>query len=458
MFLCVVVYRYDCFALDQHECQLPDPGKPPKTSEWWTETFQAAIGRIGRTVMMLSPWNDPVPLTRAWCLWELYCTHAVGAEFRVCLGPDERRAFEAALVRDGNVLCDTFANIDVKNAKAGMAADQAMILGAVQTVGFEVLNAVAFDHMRNWTVGVARGLLQRTDLGVGGRNNIGSLFRQLGFQTEALRVHEGTLARPDAEQDEEFAQTLTHIAAIYVAQSREKFGSALELCQRALDISVRAKGEAHPDVANVLVLISAIYRAQSNTAQAMELLQRALDIYLRAKGDTHPDVASTLLAIANVYLKQSEFGWAIDFYQRALDIYVKLHGETHGSVATTLSNMASVYCKQSQPGQALELYMRSLHIYVQVYGEASPSVATVLYNMAVLAKSQGASFKAKELFLRSAVCYEQVYGADHAKTILARKQADQATKRQSKQRLGTLEISTGDVVSTLISALTAAPF
>jgi hypothetical protein len=37
--------------------------------EWWTTTFRSAIKSIGHTCLVLSPWEFPIPLTRAWCLW-----------------------------------------------------------------------------------------------------------------------------------------------------------------------------------------------------------------------------------------------------------------------------------------------------------------------------------------------------------------------------------------------------
>jgi hypothetical protein len=30
--------------------------------EWWSETFQSAIAQFGHTVLILSPWNDPMPV------------------------------------------------------------------------------------------------------------------------------------------------------------------------------------------------------------------------------------------------------------------------------------------------------------------------------------------------------------------------------------------------------------
>ena len=29
---------------------------------------------IGHTLLVLSPWRNPIPLRRSWCLWEIVCT------------------------------------------------------------------------------------------------------------------------------------------------------------------------------------------------------------------------------------------------------------------------------------------------------------------------------------------------------------------------------------------------
>lgn len=62
-----VIVWFDLFAVNQHTTST-------KPFEWWTTTFQYAIRDFGRTVMVFAPWQDPIPLRRAWCLWELYCT------------------------------------------------------------------------------------------------------------------------------------------------------------------------------------------------------------------------------------------------------------------------------------------------------------------------------------------------------------------------------------------------
>lgn len=53
---------FDLFSNNQHKA-------PNLPFEWWSDTFKNAIGKLGRVVMVLSPWNNPIPFTRAWCLW-----------------------------------------------------------------------------------------------------------------------------------------------------------------------------------------------------------------------------------------------------------------------------------------------------------------------------------------------------------------------------------------------------
>ena len=139
----------DGFAIDEHQGFYGAKGDD--NSEVWAATFQAAVAQMGHTVMVLAPWDDPVVLTRLWCLWELHCTaSAPGARFSVALGPAQRRAFEGALLTDNMALLDAFARIDVQRAQVGDPRDRAMILGGGGGGGAAALNALALGELRGW--------------------------------------------------------------------------------------------------------------------------------------------------------------------------------------------------------------------------------------------------------------------------------------------------------------------
>ena len=50
-------FWFDLFVNDQHDAlTLPQL--------WWRDSFTKGIERIGHTLLVLSPWTDPIPLTR----------------------------------------------------------------------------------------------------------------------------------------------------------------------------------------------------------------------------------------------------------------------------------------------------------------------------------------------------------------------------------------------------------
>lgn len=170
-------FWFDTFCVDEHTSQTA-------VQQWWSTTFQEAIGHIGHTLMILSPWSHPVPLTRAWCLWELYCTVVGGAKFSVSLGPTESDQFEQAVLGSASVVLDAFGGIDVAKAKASNPSDLTMILEAAATVegGFAGLNGVAITALRGWVLDRVHALVSSRVA----RHHSGRPLDS-GGQSEALR-------------------------------------------------------------------------------------------------------------------------------------------------------------------------------------------------------------------------------------------------------------------------------
>ena len=144
-----IFWWFDCFAIDEHATHA-------LSQDWWGTTFKEAISMMGHTVMLLSPWDAPQPLTRAWCLWELHCTVETGSRFSICLGPAEKAAFRTSLGRDyGSAAIAALSSIDVRNSQAGDPLDLEMILNAVDATegGAEALTKRAVEQLREKFVG-----------------------------------------------------------------------------------------------------------------------------------------------------------------------------------------------------------------------------------------------------------------------------------------------------------------
>ena len=137
----------DCVVIDEHDTAA-------KPEDYWSTSFRESIRAIGRTVMVLTPWDSPVPLTRSWCLWELFCTVDTGAAFSVALPPEQEGQLVAALRQDPGRLLSAVSTIDVARAQAGKESDRAMILDSVRRSdgGTARLNELAGRVMREWAV------------------------------------------------------------------------------------------------------------------------------------------------------------------------------------------------------------------------------------------------------------------------------------------------------------------
>ena len=85
-----------------------------------------------QVVLVLTPWSDPIPYTRAWCLWEVFNARNTGAKFDIALSPAE----EASLAEAVRVKCLEIApalcQIDARHATASQPADQMMIFNAIE--------------------------------------------------------------------------------------------------------------------------------------------------------------------------------------------------------------------------------------------------------------------------------------------------------------------------------------
>eukprot|EP00808_Paulinella_micropora_P026528 g8799.t1 len=115
---------------------------------------KANVKRIGHIVLVQSLWTNPVPLTRAWCLWEILCTFRTKSTFEIILPPKEEKSLlESPVTQEGfNSINTMLATVDVANAKAWKAEDQKKILKAVAKTGEGIhgLNKVVVEQLRDW--------------------------------------------------------------------------------------------------------------------------------------------------------------------------------------------------------------------------------------------------------------------------------------------------------------------
>merc|ERR1711991_317115 len=258
---------FDLFSNNQHKTSsLP--------FKWWSETFLNAIGKLGRVVMVLSPWNNPIPFTRAWCLWEIYCAVETKSKFEVAITPEQYDAFVEGITSDYTQFYKMLANINVENSESFNPDDKTRIFNAVEIIdgGFSALNSMVIGKMRDWVlVAIDRSIeesklkiqtqRESVDLGetVGSSSTIElsqeskdeikksrlviwkrllakmSMMKDMGMFKKALEIGEKCLVEfADVDDELKFAQTYNNLGNVY--DSLGEYKQAIESHEKSLQI------------------------------------------------------------------------------------------------------------------------------------------------------------------------------------------------------------------------------
>jgi hypothetical protein len=110
--------------------------------------FREGIKSIGSTVLIAIPMLNPIPLTRAWCVWEIYCSLEAGARFETALTPADQR------YRDTHSLRFQIKS-DATQATSWLETDTQRILaacagmGGCQVIDEMVVQAFALDQVQH---------------------------------------------------------------------------------------------------------------------------------------------------------------------------------------------------------------------------------------------------------------------------------------------------------------------
>jgi tetratricopeptide (TPR) repeat protein len=145
---------FDIFSVNQHV---------RFDSSWWDSAFKNAITVFKHTVMLMSPWDNPKALTRAWCLFELACTLESSSKFEIAMSQKDKMSLLELINQKGyNAIEKMLSNIDVEHSEASEETDKERIMDYVRKSkgGFPKINTLAFKHIRKWILGTVESTLE----------------------------------------------------------------------------------------------------------------------------------------------------------------------------------------------------------------------------------------------------------------------------------------------------------
>lgn len=203
--------------------------------------------------------------------------------------------------------------------------------------------------------------------------------------------------------------------AVRRLESQGKYGEAIPLAQRALELWEKAIGSENSVVADSLDTLAILHSERGNYNQAESLFQRALAIYdkLENRRENLPVVARILNNLAGLYQNQGNYNQAEPLLKRALTIFEKLKGQEDTETRNVLSNLATLYLEQGKYSQAEPLLKRDLAIREKGPKLYTLDIANSLNNLGSLYRRQGKYSQAEPLLKRALVLVEKTRGQEH---------------------------------------------
>lgn len=333
--------------------------------EWWSSTFLNAVRRIGRTVIVLSPWRSPTPLTRAWCLWELHATAATGSALYVHMPPSERADFERTLVSDFNAIASALSTVDLAHSEAARASDRDSIFAAVRAgVTFHELNVQIKAALRSWLLTVGSAALAAADAQAGEqhgrlrrplllRNQLAVLNREHGHWQKAEELFRAELEAcvlfsGGDESDVDTLVAMNNLAAIIVRRGR--YDEAEPLLENALRAREASLGPAHEETLVVVGNLAALLRYRGDLKRAERLALRAHRGRVQELGEGHVNTAVAASNLALCKLDRGEHGEAQRLARLALQGARSAVGVNHPLALQMQVHLALVLA--NAPGEA----------------------------------------------------------------------------------------------------------
>ncbi len=224
------------------------------------------------------------------------------------------------------------------------------------------------------------------------------------------------------------ATRLSNLATLYRDQGR--YEEAEQYYQQALDISKKTLRANHPIIARRFHNLAALYRDQKRYEEAEPLFQWALQISEQELGLDHLDVAIILNSLAALYRDQERYEEAEPLFQRVLHISERTLEDNHPSIATSLNNLAALYRDQKRYEEAEPLFQRVLRTDERVLGPNHPDTARSLNNLATLYRDQGRYAEAEPLYQRALTIATDALPPDHPLTRHFRSNYDQLLQQR----------------------------
>ncbi len=408
-------YYFDLLVVNQHGQDAIVP------FEVLRDEFGRSVRAIGRTLLVLR-WANPIPLQRAWCVFEMATTLAMGASMKVLMSPVDTAVFKETLRSGFDSLTYKTCRVDVEKASAREKADEDNIKRVIREAGgYLETNQLVIEAIKSWMVEEGReavaseaGEIENARV----THNLANLLSDQGKLGEAKLLFVKALAvfrRMLGKTHPDTQRAISNLANLLVDQGA--LSEAEPLFFEALAARKRTFGGEHPITLNSISNLANMLSKQGKLLEAMPLCLGALAAFRRILGNEHP---STLASINSLALLQSESGNLVlseDLYLEGLSPSRRVLGDTHPLTYLFVVGLATCLRRQGRLDEALLLAKEAHAGRCAHLGEHHPDTLYSIHELGVLLRLLGSAVRATPHARAAYACRLELQGATSRLTL-----------------------------------------
>lgn len=406
-----IVVWFDLFCYNQHH-------SGSTSFEHWSSLIKSANVVFKNTLVVLSPWQNPTPLSRAWCVYEICSAIENKCSLEIALSKSEEDSFVETIRNDFESFDEIAVTIDARSVYSTHATDKTRVLDEVQkSVGLTAINRVVCDLLREWTIRTMKKAVveevdqdSKLDLKI----TLGALLRNSGRYAEAEPLLKESLEAMQRDLGPEHPDTLAamnNLASIYESEGR--YEAAEPLLVNCLAISNRVLGPDDPITMTVTSSLADVYSSQQKYVEAEPLYIECLRASVEMLGAEHPDTLTSKNNLAYLYVCQGKFDEAEPILTSCLDERSRELGPDHPDTLASMHNLAYLYKSQKKYASAEPLYQRCLDMQRIKSGEEHPNTLSSMCGLASVYECQGKLDLAEPLYIEATEKGKVILGASH---------------------------------------------
>eukprot|EP00732_Lithocolla_globosa_P002038 Lithocolla_globosa_v1_NODE_1200_length_2791_cov_6.632310.p1 type:complete len:617 gc:universal NODE_1200_length_2791_cov_6.632310:937-2787(+) len=383
-----------------------------RTRARFSDKFAGLVSEFGHTLLVLAPWDDPAPLHRCWCLWEIVESIRSKCKIEILLPSVQKEHFLHALRHNFQQIIAGISNVDSRNAESGLLADQEMIKQAIEGgIGFGKINNLVVSLLREWLVTVAMEEMDvETDLVM--LNSVGLLLLQDDKleDAESLYLQGLQFARENFGNKHEITLSLVNnFASVLVEQTKMVEAEKLML-------------EFHNAPGNKNSLesrqnLAYFYHKLGNWKKAEKLYRETMKTHRTKFKSCNLETAVFLNNFAQFLSEYGSFNEAKPIFLKVLLFNRQEKGHRHPDTLDILNNLSLLLQQHGDLAEAEPLSLEATQAAQEIWGDSSQRTLTFLNNRALLLQDQGNATEAASLFRQVLARKKATLGQQHLATF-----------------------------------------